>query len=114
MRKRSFFQPGITAESRMITPEQFVTGIAKAPLVHEPVRHGSTHVRRCARTVVEAISGQRLRCFSMTPVPASQYGRQQAFKVPEPQWSRIAEPLPKNPSQAAPTTSCRHEIEPLE
>src|SRR5260370_18409114 len=30
------FQPGITAESRMITPEQFVTGIAKAPLVHEP------------------------------------------------------------------------------
>src|SRR5437764_937520 len=30
------YQPGITAESRMITPDQFVTGIAKAPLVHEP------------------------------------------------------------------------------
>ena len=30
------FHPTITAESRMITPEQFVTGIAKAPLVHEP------------------------------------------------------------------------------
>src|SRR3954466_995480 len=30
------FDPNITAESRMITPEQFNAGLAKAPLVHQP------------------------------------------------------------------------------
>jgi len=34
--EQSSSTPAFPAESRMITPEQFVTGIAKAPLVHEP------------------------------------------------------------------------------
>ena len=55
------FTPGITAESRTITPDQFVTAIAKAPLVHEP---GTTWEYSMAvdvlGRVVEAISGERL------------------------------------------------------
>ena len=92
------FQPGITAESRMITPEQFVAGIAKAPLVHEP---GTTWEYSMAvdvlGRVVEVVSGQRLSAFLderlFRPLNMTDTG----FKVPEAQWSRIAEPLPKNP-----------------
>src|SRR5437867_1018615 len=92
------YQPGITAESRMITPDQFVTGIAKAPLVHEPgtTWEYSMSVDVLGR-VVEAISGQRLSAFLderlFRPLNMVDAG----FKVPEVQWSRIAEPLPKNP-----------------
>ena len=80
----------------MITPEQFVTGIAKAPLVHEP---GTTWEYSMAvdvlGRVVEAISGERLSAFLderlFRPLNMVDTG----FKVPEAQWSRIAEPLPK-------------------
>ena len=97
------YQPGITAESRMITPDQFVTGIAKAPLVHEP---GTTWEYSMAvdvlGRVVEAISGQRLSAFLderlFRPLNMADTG----FKVPEAQWSRIAEPLPKNPLTGGP------------
>jgi len=98
------YQPGITAESRMITPDQFVTGIAKAPLVHEP---GTTWEYGMAvdvlGRVVEAISGQRLSAFLderlFRPLNMVDTG----FKVPEAQWSRIAEPLPKNPLTGGPS-----------
>jgi CubicO group peptidase (beta-lactamase class C family) len=97
------YQPGITAESRMITPDQFVTGIAKAPLVHEP---GTTWEYSMAvdvlGRVVEAISGERLSAFLderlFRPLNMVDTG----FKVPEAQWSRIAEPLPKNPLTGGP------------
>jgi CubicO group peptidase (beta-lactamase class C family) len=97
------FNPGIPAESRMITPEQFVTGIAKAPLVHEP---GTTWEYSMAvdvlGRVVEAISGQRLSAFLderlFRPLNMADTG----FKVPEAQWSRIAEPLSKNPLTGGP------------
>src|ERR1700745_2038704 len=97
------YQPGITAESRMITPDQFVTGIAKAPLVHEP---GTTWEYSMAvdvlGRVVEAISGQRLSAFLderlFRPLNMVDTG----FKVPEAQWSRIAEPLPTNPLTGGP------------
>src|ERR1700737_1333607 len=80
------FQPGIAAESRMITPEQFVTGIAKAPLVHEP---GTTWEYSMAvdvlGRVVEAVSGQRLSAFLderlFRPLNMADTG----FKVPEAQ-----------------------------
>jgi CubicO group peptidase (beta-lactamase class C family) len=98
------FQPGITAESRMITPEQFVAGIAKAPLVHEP---GTTWEYSMAvdvlGRVVEVVSGQRLSAFLderlFRPLDMADTG----FKVPEAQWSRIAEPLPKNPLTGGPS-----------
>ena len=98
------YQPGITAESRMITPDQFVTGIAKAPLVHEP---GTTWEYGMAvdvlGRVVEAILGQRLSEFLderlFRPLNMVDTG----FKVPEAQWSRIAEPLPKNPLTGGPS-----------
>jgi CubicO group peptidase (beta-lactamase class C family) len=96
------FDPVITAESRMITPEQFVAGIAKAPLVHEP---GTTWEYSMAvdvlGRVVEAISGQRLSAFLderlFRPLNMSDTG----FKVPEAQQARIAEPLAKNPLTGA-------------
>ena len=97
------FQPTVTAESRMITPEQFVAGIAKAPLVHEPgtTWEYSMSVDVLGR-VVEAISGQRLSAFLderlFRPLNMVDTG----FKVPEPQWSRIAEPLQKNPLTGGP------------
>jgi CubicO group peptidase (beta-lactamase class C family) len=93
------FQPdGIVAESRMITPEQFTNGIAKAPLVHEP---GTTWEYSMAvdvlGRVVEAISGQRLSAFMeerlFRPLKMSDTG----FVVPSAKWSRIAEPLAMNP-----------------
>jgi CubicO group peptidase (beta-lactamase class C family) len=92
------YQPdGIVAESRMITPEQFTAGIAGAPLVHEP---GTTWEYSMAvdvlGRVVEAVSGQRLSVFLeerlFRPLKMADTG----FKVPEPQWSRIAEALPGN------------------
>jgi CubicO group peptidase (beta-lactamase class C family) len=97
------FHPTITAESRMITPEQFVTGIAKAPLVHEP---GTTWEYSMAvdvlGRVVEVVSGQRLSAFLderlFRPLKMTDTG----FKVPEAQWGRIAEPLPKNPLTGSP------------
>jgi CubicO group peptidase (beta-lactamase class C family) len=84
-----------TVESRMITPEQFTAGIAKAPLVHEP---GTTFEYSLAidvlGRVVEAVSGQRLSAFLderlFRPLKMTDTG----FKVPEGNWSRIAEPLP--------------------
>jgi CubicO group peptidase (beta-lactamase class C family) len=98
------FHPTITAESRMITPEQFVAGIAKAPLVHEP---GTTWEYSMAvdvlGRVVEVVSGQRLSAFLderlFRPLNMVDTG----FKVPEAQWSRIAEPLPKNPLTGGPS-----------
>jgi CubicO group peptidase (beta-lactamase class C family) len=97
------FTPGIMAESRTITPDQFVTGIAKAPLVHEP---GTTWEYSMAvdvlGRVVEAISGERLSVFLderlFRPLNMVDTG----FKVREAQWSRIAEPLPKNPLTGGP------------
>jgi len=98
------FQPdGIVAESRMITPEQFTVGIAKAPLVHEP---GTTWEYSMAvdvlGRVVEAVSGQRLSAFLderlFRPLKMVDTG----FKVPEPNWSRIAAPLPNNPLTGKP------------
>jgi Beta-lactamase len=50
------YQPGITAESRMITPDQFVTGIAKAPLVHEP---GTTCPSMCSGALSRRSRGPR-------------------------------------------------------
>ena len=109
------FQPTVTAELRMITPEQFVTGIAKAPLVHEPgtTWEYSMSVDVLGR-VVEAISGQRLSVFLderlFRPLNMVDTG----FKVPEPQWSRIAEPLPKNPLTGGPNdVMLDMKIEPL-
>jgi len=98
------FQPdGIVAESRLITPEQFTTGIAKAPLVHEP---GTTWEYSMAvdvlGRVVEAVSGQRLSAFLderlFRPLKMFDTG----FKVPEANWSRIAQPLPTNPLTGKP------------
>jgi CubicO group peptidase (beta-lactamase class C family) len=98
------YQPdGITAESRMITPEQFTTGIARAPLVHEP---GTTWEYSMAvdvlGRVIEAVSGERLSVFLderlFRPLKMVDSG----FKVPEANWSRIAQPLPNNPLTGKP------------
>jgi CubicO group peptidase (beta-lactamase class C family) len=85
----------LTEPSRLITPEQFTAGIAGAPLVHEPgtVFEYSLAVDVLGR-VVEAVSGQRLSAFLderlFSPLKMADTG----FKVPEANWSRIAEPLP--------------------
>lgn len=87
-----------TEPSRSLTPEKFVEGIAKAPLVHEP---GTTFEYSLAvdvlGRVVEAVSGQRLSAFLderlFRPLKMTDTG----FKVPEANWSRIAEPLPWEP-----------------
>jgi CubicO group peptidase (beta-lactamase class C family) len=86
----------LTAESRLITPEQFTAGIAKAPLVREPgtAFEYSLAVDVLGR-VVEAASGQRLSAFLderlFRPLKMVDTG----FKVPEANWGRIAESLPK-------------------
>ncbi|WP_157088226.1 serine hydrolase [Bradyrhizobium jicamae] len=82
--------------SRLITPEQFTAGIAKAPLVREP---GTTFEYGLAVDVlghvVEAVSGQRLSAFLderlFRPLKMADTG----FKVPQANWTRIAEPLRK-------------------
>ena len=93
------FQPnGPVAESRMITPEQFTNGIAKAPLLHQP---GTTWEYSMAvdvlGRVVEAVSGQRLSAFMeerlLRPLKMVDTG----FVVPPAKYGRIAEPLAKNP-----------------
>ena len=94
----------LTQPSRFITPEQFTAGIAKAPLVREPgtAFEYSLAVDVLGR-VVEAVSGQRLSVFLnerlFQPLKMPDTG----FKVPEANWNRIAEPLPKNPLTGEPT-----------
>ena len=94
----------LTQPSRLITPEQFTAGIAKAPLVREPgtAFEYSLAVDVLGR-VVEAVSGQRLSVFLnerlFQPLKMPDTG----FKVPEASWNRIAEPLPKNPLTGEPT-----------
>jgi CubicO group peptidase (beta-lactamase class C family) len=89
----------LTQPSRLITPEQFTAGIAKAPLVREPgtAFEYSLAVDVLGR-VVEAVSGQRLSVFLnerlFRPLKMPDTG----FKVPEASWNRIAEPLPKKPA----------------
>ena len=64
----------LTQPSRLITPEQFTAGIAKAPLVREPgtAFEYSLAVDVLGR-VVEAVSGQRLSVFlNELMIPASQ------------------------------------------
>ena len=92
------FQPGgIVAESRLITPEEFTNGIAKAPLVHQPGTNWeySMAVDVLGR-VVEAVSGQRLSAFLderlFRPLKMVDTG----FMVPAAKVSRIAEPLVKD------------------
>ena len=92
------FQPGgIVAESRLITPEEFTNGIAKAPLVHQPGTNWeySMAVDVLGR-VVEAVSGQRLSAFLeerlFRPLKMVDTG----FMVPAAKVSRIAEPLAKD------------------
>lgn len=86
----------LTVPSRLITPEQFTAGIAKVPLVREPgtAFEYSLAVDVLGR-VVEAVSGQRLSVFLderlFRPLKMVDTG----FKVPEANWGRIAEPLPK-------------------
>ena len=85
----------LTEPSRLITPEQFTAGIAKAPLVREP---GTTFEYSLAvdvlGRVVEVVSGQRLAQFLderlFRPLKMVDTG----FKVPEASWRRLAEPLP--------------------
>ncbi|MCK1641420.1 beta-lactamase family protein [Bradyrhizobium sp. 157] len=80
----------------MITPELFTVGIAKVPLVREP---GATFEYGLAvdvlGRVVETISGQRLSAFRderlFRPLKMADTG----FRVPQANWSRIAEPLRK-------------------
>jgi CubicO group peptidase (beta-lactamase class C family) len=97
------YQPGMTGESRTISPDQFVTGIAKAPLVHEPgtTWEYSMSVDVLGR-VVEAISGQRLSAFLDERLFRPLKMVDTSFKVPQAQWRRIAEPLPKNPLTGSP------------
>ena len=92
------FQPGgIVAESRLITPDEFTNGIAKAPLVHQPGTNWeySMAVDVLGR-VVEAVSGQRLSAFLderlFRPLKMVDTG----FMVPAAKVSRIAEPLAKD------------------
>ena len=94
----------LTQPSRLITPEQFTAGIAKAPLVREP---GTAFEYSLAvdvlGPVVEAVSGQRLSVFLnerlFQPLKMPDTG----FKVPVASRNRIAEPLPKNPLTGEPT-----------
>lgn len=93
------FQPnGILGESRTITPEQEVAGLAKAPLVAQPGTNWkySMAVDLLGR-LLEAASGERLadlleeRLFK--PMKMVDTG----FWVPPAKWQRIAKPLAKDP-----------------
>ena len=97
------FQPGgIVAESRLITPDQFTSGIAKAPLVHQPGTNWeySMSVDVLGR-VVEAVSGQRLSAFLDERLFRPLKMVDTSFVVPAAKYSRIAEPLAKNPLTGA-------------
>jgi CubicO group peptidase (beta-lactamase class C family) len=91
-----FFDPdGVLGESRRISPEEFTAGLARAPLVHEPgtAWEYSLAVDVLGR-VVERVSGQRLSAFLEERLFRPLKMVDTAFKVPQADWSRIAEPLP--------------------
>lgn len=83
-----------TEPSRFITPEQFIAGIAKAPLVREPgtAFEYSVAVDVLGR-VIESVSGRRLSEFLNEQLFRPLNMGDTGFKVPEANWSRIAEPM---------------------
>jgi CubicO group peptidase (beta-lactamase class C family) len=97
------FDPKVVAESRMVTPEQFNAGLAKAPLVHQP---GTTWEYGLAvdalGRVVEVVSGKPLSAFLQERLFQPLKMADTAFVVPQSKWGRIAEPLPKNPLTGQP------------
>jgi CubicO group peptidase (beta-lactamase class C family) len=98
------FQPdGIVAESRMITPEQEVAGLAKAPLVTQPGTNWkySMAIDLLGR-VLEVASGKRLADLLEERLFKPMNMVDSGFWVPSAKWSRIAEPLTKDPLTGKP------------
>ena len=98
------FQPnGILGESRMVTPEQEVAGLAKAPLVSQPGTNWkySMSVDLLGR-VLEAVTGERLADLLAERLFNPMHMVDTGFYVPSAKWPRIAEPLSINPLTGKP------------
>jgi CubicO group peptidase (beta-lactamase class C family) len=85
----------MTGVSRTLTPQQFTEAVSKAPLLREPGTgfEYSISVDVLGR-VIEAVSGQRLSVFLDERLFKPLKMRDTAFRIPEKDWGRLAEPLP--------------------
>jgi CubicO group peptidase (beta-lactamase class C family) len=101
--KAGLYKPDFDYNSRDVTPEEQVQGLAKAPLIHQPgtAWEYSVAVDVLGR-VVERASGKRLADFLeerlFKPLKMVDTG----FSVPPQSMSRLAEPLPKDPASGNP------------
>lgn len=91
--------PGVLS----LTPEKFVEGIAKVPLVHQPgtTWEYSMSVDVLGR-VVEAVAGKRLGAFLDERLFGPLGMVDTGFAVSSSKWSRIAEALPTDPLTGKP------------
>jgi len=89
---------GTPYDSRSVTPEQEVAGLAKAPLIAQP---GSNWRYSMAYDVLgrvlETVTGKRLGTLLAERLFQPLHMSDTGFFVPSSQWNRIAEPLPIDP-----------------
>ena len=101
--KAGVFRPDIEYNARDLTPEEEVTNLAKAPLIHQPgTRWEYSLAVDVLGRVVEKASGMRLEEFLderlFKPLKMADSG----FYVPQNKMPRVAEALKTDPASGAP------------
>jgi CubicO group peptidase (beta-lactamase class C family) len=101
--KASLFKPDFEYNTTDLTPEQFVQGLASAPLAHQPgtVWEYSLATDVLGR-VVEKASGKRLGEFLEERVFAPLKMTDTAFSIRQDKADRVAQAFPKDPATGAP------------
>jgi len=118
--KKAYIDAGVYADngtdydSRMVTPQREVEGLAKAPLSTQPGSNWEYGMSvDVLGRVVEAASGMRLSAFLderlFKPLKMVDTG----FQVPEAQRARIAQPLAIDPATKAPNKVLDVTVAPL-
>ena len=101
--KANLFKPGFDYNTIDLTPEEFVKGVAQAPLAYTPgtTWEYSLSVDVLGR-VVEKVSGKRLGEFLDERLFKPLKMNDTAFSVPQDKAARLAEPLPVDPATGNP------------
>jgi CubicO group peptidase (beta-lactamase class C family) len=101
--KANLFKPGFDYNTVDLTPEEFVKGVAQAPLAYSP---GTTWEYSVAvdvlGRVIEKVSGKRLGEFLDERLFKPLRMNDTAFSVPQDKTARLAEPLPIDPATGNP------------
>ena len=101
--KSNLFKPDFEYNTTDLTPEQFVQGLASAPLAHQPgtVWEYSLATDVLGR-VVEKVSGKRLGEFLEERLFAPLKMTDTGFSIRQDKLARVAEPFAKDPSSGNP------------